>query len=120
MAVSDTGTGIPAAELPKIFRRFERVEGATGRSIEGTGIGLALVQELVKIHGGKIAVESEEGVRKSIHGFDSNWYFAPEHRATWPPRSPSRCHIGEGGVRTSMRRCAGSAKAVMRIYRRPR
>ncbi len=61
MAVSDTGTGIPAAELPKIFRRFERVEGATGRSIEGTGIGLALVQELVKIHGGKIAVESEEG-----------------------------------------------------------
>jgi signal transduction histidine kinase/CheY-like chemotaxis protein len=61
MAVSDTGTGIPAAELPKIFKRFERVERATGRSIEGTGIGLALVQELVKIHGGKITVESEEG-----------------------------------------------------------
>ena len=60
MAVMDTGTGIPAAELPKIFKRFERVEGAVGRSFEGTGIGLALVQELVKIHGGKITVESQE------------------------------------------------------------
>ena len=61
MVVTDTGTGIPAAELPKIFKRFERVEGAAGRSFEGTGIGLALVQELVNIHGGKITVESEEG-----------------------------------------------------------
>jgi len=61
MAVTDTGSGIPAAELPKIFKRFERVQGAAGRSFEGTGIGLALVQELVKIHGGMIAVDSEEG-----------------------------------------------------------
>ena len=61
MVVTDTGTGIPAAELPKIFKRFERVEGAAGRSFEGTGIGLALVQELVNIHGGKITVESQEG-----------------------------------------------------------
>jgi signal transduction histidine kinase/CheY-like chemotaxis protein len=61
MSVIDTGIGIPASELPKIFKRFERVEGAVGRSFEGTGIGLALVQELVKIHGGTIAVESELG-----------------------------------------------------------
>ncbi len=61
LVVADTGTGIPATELHKIFKRFERVEGAVGRSFEGTGIGLALVQELVKIHGGKITVESEEG-----------------------------------------------------------
>jgi len=58
--VSDTGTGIPTAELPHVFERFRRVAGARGRSFEGSGIGLALVQELVKLHGGEIAVESEE------------------------------------------------------------
>jgi signal transduction histidine kinase len=59
LLVRDTGTGIPAGELPRIFERFHRVAGAKGRSIEGTGIGLALVQELVKLHGGSIEVESE-------------------------------------------------------------
>ncbi len=59
LAVEDTGTGIPAAELPHVFERFHRVANARGRSIEGTGIGLALVQELVKIHNGSITVESE-------------------------------------------------------------
>ncbi len=61
LSVRDTGTGIPAAELPRIFERFHRVEGARGRSFEGTGIGLALVQELVKLHGGSVAVSSVEG-----------------------------------------------------------
>jgi len=59
MQISDTGTGIPAQELPHLFERFRRVEGARGRSIEGSGIGLALVQELVKLHGGSIAVASQ-------------------------------------------------------------
>jgi len=45
--------------LPRIFERFHRVAGAKGRTIEGTGIGLALVRELVKLHGGSIAAESE-------------------------------------------------------------
>src|SRR4051812_18123408 len=61
LRVSDTGTGIPSAELPRIFERFHRVEGARGRSFEGTGIGLALVQELVQLHGGTVQVASEEG-----------------------------------------------------------
>jgi PAS domain S-box-containing protein len=61
VGVRDTGTGIPAQELPHLFERFRRVEGARGRSIEGSGIGLALVQELVKLHGGTIAVSSEVG-----------------------------------------------------------
>ncbi len=61
LTVSDTGSGIPADELPKIFDRFHRVEGAQGRSFEGSGIGLALVQELAKQHGGLIRVESELG-----------------------------------------------------------
>ncbi len=62
LTVADTGTGIPDTELPKIFHRFHRVEGARGRTYEGTGIGLALVQELVKLHGGSVGVESVFGV----------------------------------------------------------
>ena len=62
LSVKDTGTGIPAEELPKVFDRFHRVEGAQGRSFEGTGIGLALVQELVKQHGGSVRVESVVGL----------------------------------------------------------
>jgi PAS domain S-box-containing protein len=61
LRVSDTGTGIPEAELPHIFDRFHRVEGARDRTHEGTGIGLALVQELVKLHMGSIEVASTLG-----------------------------------------------------------
>jgi PAS domain S-box-containing protein len=61
LEVRDTGSGIPAEELPRMFERFHRVEGARGRSHEGSGIGLALVHELVKLHGGSIAVESASG-----------------------------------------------------------
>ena len=59
--VQDTGTGIPAEELPRVFDRFHRVEATRGRSHEGSGIGLALVHELVKLHGGEITVESQVG-----------------------------------------------------------
>ena len=58
LVVSDSGTGIPEAELPHVFKRFHRVEGAKGRTYEGTGIGLALVQELVEMHSGSIEVKS--------------------------------------------------------------
>jgi signal transduction histidine kinase/DNA-binding response OmpR family regulator len=59
LTVRDTGEGIPAHEVPRLFERFHRVEGQRGRTQEGSGIGLALVQELVKIHGGSVHVESE-------------------------------------------------------------
>ena len=59
LTVRDSGTGIPEAELPHVFERFHRVAGAKGRTIEGTGIGLALVQGLVKLHCGSISVQSE-------------------------------------------------------------
>jgi signal transduction histidine kinase len=62
LEVSDTGIGVPAEALPRLFERFHRIEGAQGRSFEGTGIGLALVQELVKLHGGSVRAESELGV----------------------------------------------------------
>ncbi|HEY2739751.1 MAG TPA: ATP-binding protein, partial [Thermoanaerobaculia bacterium] len=61
LTVEDTGTGIPEDELPRLFNRFHRVEGARGRTQEGTGIGLALVQELVKLHGGTVGVASVFG-----------------------------------------------------------
>ncbi len=59
LTVADTGTGIPESELPHLFERFRRVEGARRRTHEGSGIGLALVKELVDMHGGTITVESE-------------------------------------------------------------
>ncbi len=58
LVVRDTGTGIPAAELPHVFERFRRVQGARARTHEGSGIGLALVHELVRMHGGTVAIES--------------------------------------------------------------
>ena len=58
LTVQDTGVGIPAHEVPRLFERFHRVEGTRGRSYEGSGIGLALVQELVRLHGGTVQVES--------------------------------------------------------------
>jgi signal transduction histidine kinase/FixJ family two-component response regulator len=61
LSVEDTGIGIPARELPQVFDRFHRIEGARGRTHEGTGIGLALVQELTKLHGGSVEVESTLG-----------------------------------------------------------
>ena len=61
LLVSDTGTGIAKSDLPHIFERFHRIRGARARSHEGSGIGLALVQELVKLHGGTIAVTSALG-----------------------------------------------------------
>ncbi len=58
LEVRDTGTGIPESELAHIFERFHRVNGARGRSFEGSGIGLSLVNELVLLHGGTINVTS--------------------------------------------------------------
>jgi signal transduction histidine kinase len=61
LEVGDTGTGIPAAEMPRLFERFHRVENSRGRTHEGSGIGLALVRELVELHGGTIAGTSVLG-----------------------------------------------------------
>lgn len=61
LRVRDTGVGVPSKEMPKLFDRFYRVEGTRGRTQEGSGIGLALVQELVRLHGGQVRAESEVG-----------------------------------------------------------
>ncbi|KAK0495357.1 histidine kinase [Armillaria luteobubalina] len=62
LSVHDTGCGIPEDQLDKILLRFHRVETSDGRSIEGTGIGLALTNELVKMHQGTIHVRSTMGI----------------------------------------------------------
>ncbi len=67
LAVSDTGTGIPARELPRVFERFHRIDGARGRSHEGSGIGLALVQELVRLHHGHDPCRKRGGRRGALH-----------------------------------------------------
>ena len=61
LTVADTGIGIAPQHLPHLFERFFRVEDARGRTQEGTGIGLSLVRELIHLHGGNIAVDSEPG-----------------------------------------------------------
>ncbi|MBD2196548.1 MULTISPECIES: ATP-binding protein [Calothrix] len=61
LIIQDTGIGIPTAEIPHLFQRFHRVKGAKGRSFEGSGIGLSLVQEFVKLHSGTVSVSSVLG-----------------------------------------------------------
>ena len=67
LTVRDTGIGIPEDQISKLFDRFHRVEGARGRSFEGSGIGLALVRELLSLHQGDITVESAEGRGAAFH-----------------------------------------------------
>ncbi|MEO8714155.1 MAG: response regulator, partial [Acetobacteraceae bacterium] len=60
LRVRDSGVGVPRAELPRLFERFHRIEGQPSRTHEGSGIGLALVQELVRLHTGTIAADAGE------------------------------------------------------------
>ncbi|MDZ7960331.1 MAG: ATP-binding protein [Aulosira sp. DedQUE10] len=61
LVVEDTGIGIPSEEITHLFKRFHRVKGAQGRSFEGSGIGLSLVQEFVELHCGTVSVTSVLG-----------------------------------------------------------
>ncbi len=94
LTVSDTGVGIVAEELPQLFQRFHRVAGATARTREGTGIGLALVHELTALHGGEVLVASEPGTGST---FTVRMPFGePDHvDATRLPSEPSEAARGE-------------------------
>ena len=105
LRVQDTGTGIPAEEMPRLFERFHRVENARGRTHEGSGIGLALVQELVKLHGGSITAESEVGRGTTFrHPIPLGKAHLPADRS-----GSSRTPLDgqRGPVRSWRRRCAG-------------
>ncbi|MDO1529850.1 ATP-binding protein [Fulvimonas sp. R45] len=96
LTVRDTGVGVPADELPRLFERFHRIEGQRSRTYEGSGIGLALVQELVKLHGGTIHADS-----------------APGRGTTFTVRLPlGAAHRPEGGVEGGRRLASTSIRAT--------
>ena len=66
LQVSDTGCGVAAEDVPRLFERFFRGRAPQARTHEGSGIGLSLVQELVKLHGGSVEAHSEVGVGTTI------------------------------------------------------
>lgn len=66
LAIRDTGIGIADADIPHVFERFRRVEGARARTHEGSGIGMALVNDLVRLHGGSCSVTSTLGAGTTV------------------------------------------------------
>jgi signal transduction histidine kinase len=61
VSITDTGIGISSEDKKKLFKPFSQIDASISRRYEGTGLGLALVKELIELHGGKIWVESEAG-----------------------------------------------------------
>ena len=89
LTVRDTGTGIPADQMPHLFERFYRVEGAVGRTQEGSGIGLALVRELARQHGGAVRAESAVGTGSTFT------VTVPLGSAHLPPEYTEHCLIAQ-------------------------
>lgn len=93
LEVEDSGAGIPPAELPHVFERFHRVRDTRSRSFEGTGIGLALVTELVKLHGGEV------GVRSALGKGSCFTVSIPQGSAHLPPEAVQHEPLAEGHAR---------------------
>jgi signal transduction histidine kinase len=87
LQVVDTGSGVEPADVPHVFERFHRGRTAEARSAEGSGIGLSLVQELVKLHGGTVGLESElgRGTTFTVRLRRGSQHLAPD-RLIAPPR----------------------------------
>jgi len=94
LSVTDTGVGIPDADIPYLFTRFHRIEGVRARSSEGAGIGLALVRQIVGLHHGSVRV-------RSIPGTGSTFTVWVPYRQPWLPHSPPRAPAP--GVATTAR-----------------
>ncbi len=100
LRVSDTGVGIAPDQQARIFERFQRVEGTRARTHEGSGIGLALVKDLVRLHGGDIRVESTPGAGSTfIVSVPAGSAHLPPERIGAPARSDTRLgaapYVGE-------------------------
>lgn len=96
LQVKDTGLGIAASEMPRLFERFHRITTRSGRSFEGSGIGLALVREFVTLHGGTIEVDSVEGRGSSFN------ILIPTGSAHLPQDrvAPARLQVADGASPT--------------------
>lgn len=70
--VEDSGMGIPEKEIPRIFERFYRVDKARSRELGGTGLGLSIVKHIIELHGGRVGVESTEGLGSKF------WFTLPQ------------------------------------------
>jgi PAS domain S-box-containing protein len=93
LTVSDTGIGVPADEMPRLFERFHRIETARARSTEGSGIGLALVRELVGLHGGTITADSQFGTGSV---FTVRLRFGADHLPAGELAAPSNTRVSSG------------------------
>lgn len=112
VTVSDTGVGIPEHEIPRLFERFHRIPGSPSRGGQGTGIGLALVRELVTLHGGRVEAGSLPGAGTTFtvtlpYGSahlpqdqlgEAATLYEPEPggTASWPPQPPQPPRAPEG------------------------
>ena len=103
LTVRDTGVGIPDAEMPRLFERFHRIEGQPSRTFEGSGIGLALVQELARQIGGEISAESRvgEGTAFSVTVPLGHGHLAPD-RIRPAPASDARPQYAHAYVEEAM------------------
>jgi PAS domain S-box-containing protein len=110
LMVRDTGVGIPKAEIGRLFERFHRIEGQRSRTHEGSGIGLALVAELVKLHGGTIAVDSAvgRGTTFTVRIPFGIAHLAPEHVEA-QPAAPTISAGAEAFVQEALRWLPGES-----------
>ena len=107
LEVTDTGVGIPEEQLPRIFDRFHRVPGASGRTHEGTGIGLSLVRELVELHGGNVTAQSVVGRGTTFR------VEIPKGYSHLPPESVSQTPATSGVDRATRAYVAEAARWVV-------
>src|SRR3569833_2027207 len=104
LRVEDTGTGIAPDELPRVFERFHRVPGARARTHEGAGIGLALVQELVRLHGGTLHIDSELGKGSAFTvSLPTGLAHLPKERISAPRSLPSTANGAAPYVEEALR-----------------
>ena len=90
----DSGHGIPCDSLPKVFEAFYRVKTEQKRDVKGFGLGLSIVKTLVELHGGQVAIESEEG----------KGYIVSCHSS---PLTKGHCQVRRGCHQSTTNSCRG-------------